>query len=188
MAAKIGAGGADVMNFTFLGCGLRSFLWHGWPGANAFEPGKVVTTDVGGSFRGYWSDVARTAVVGKPSDKQRELFDKLYQIHVKTIEAIKPGLRASEIYRICETAYEEVGLPFWMPHIGHGIGLGLHEYPMLNPHVDQELLPGMVLNVEPAHVEPGVEGYHLEDLVQVTGDGVKPLTNMHRWPELFVID
>jgi Xaa-Pro dipeptidase len=74
-----------------------------------------------------------------------------------------------------------------MAHVGHGLGLGLHEYPMLNPTVDQELLPGMVLCIEPAHREPGVAGYHLEDLVLVTEDGVKPLTDMHRWPELFAI-
>ena len=188
IASKVTGNGADVMNFNFLGCGLRSIEWHAWPGANQLEAGKVITTDIGGSFAGYWSDVARTVIVGSPTPKQRDLFDRLYQVHLKTIEAVKPGLRASDLYRICENAYEEMGLPFWMPHVGHGIGLGLHEYPMINPYVDQELLPGMVLNVEPAHVENGVEGYHVEDLVQVTEDGVKPLTNMHRWSELFVID
>ncbi len=188
IASKIMANGADVMNFNFLGCGFRSVEWHAWPGADKLELGKVITTDVGGSFGGYWSDVARTVIVGPPTPKQRDLFDRLFQVQLKTVEAIKPGLRASDLYRICENAYAEMGLPFWMPHVGHGIGLGLHEYPMINPYVDQELLPGMVLNVEPAHVENGVEGYHVEDLVQVTETGFKPLTNMSRWSELFSID
>ena len=188
ISTELTAKGADLLNFMFLGCGLRSFEWHAWPAERPLETGDIVTTDVGGSFAGYWSDVARMAVVGKAEDKQRELFDKLFQIHVRTIEAVKPGIRASDLYRICENLYEEMGLPFWMAHIGHGLGLGLHERPMLNPHVNQELLSGMVLCIEPAHLDPGVAGYHLEDLVLVTDDGVKPLTDLHRWSELFVID
>jgi Xaa-Pro aminopeptidase len=46
----------------------------------------------------------------------------------------------------------------------------------------------MVLCIEPAHLDPGVAGYHLEDLVLVTEDGARPLTDVHRWSELFVID
>jgi Xaa-Pro aminopeptidase len=188
IAAALTTKGADVLNFMFLGCGLRSFEWHAWPADRPLETGDIVTTDVGGSFAGYWSDVARMAVVGKPNDKQRELYDKLFQIHVRTIEAVKPGIRASDLYRICENIFKEIGLPFWMAHIGHGLGLGLHERPLLNPYVDQELLPGMVLCIEPAHLDPGVAGYHLEDLVLVTDDGVRPLTDVHRWTELLVID
>ncbi len=188
ISAELTTKGADILNFMFLGCGRRSFEWHAWPNERPLKSGDIVTTDVGGSFTGYWSDVARMAVVGKASDKQRELFDKLFQVHVRTIEAVKPGIRASDLYGICENLYEEIGLPFWIAHIGHGLGLGLHERPMLNPYVDQELLPGMVLCIEPAHREPGVEGYHIEDLVLVTDDGVRPLTDVHRWSELFVID
>lgn len=188
ISAELTRRGADVLNFTFLGCGFRSFEWHAWPDKSRLKSGDIVTTDVGGSFSGYWSDVARMAVVGKPTDRQRELFDKLFQIHVRTIEAVKPGIRASDLYRVCERLYAEIGLPFWLAHIGHGLGLGLHEHPMLNPHVDQQLLPGMVLCIEPAHLDPGVAGYHIEDLVLVTEDGAKSLTDVHRWSELFVID
>ena len=188
ISSELTARGADVMNFTFLGCGLRSFEWHAWPAGRPLERGDIVTTDIGGSFAGYWSDLARMAVVGKASDKQRELFDKLFQVHVRTIEAVRPGIRASDLYGVCENLYEEIGLSFRLAHIGHGLGLGLHERPMLNPYVDQELLPGMVLCIEPAHLDPGVAGYHLEDLVLVTDGGVRPLTDVHRWSELFVID
>ena len=187
IASRLTASGADALNFVFLGCGLRSFEFHAWPADRPLKSGDIVTTDVSGTFAGYWSDVARTAVVGRPSDAQRELFDKLFEIHVGTIEAVRPGVRASDLYRRCQALYQEVGLPSWMAHVGHGLGLGLHEYPMLNPTVDQELLPGMVLCIEPAHREPGVAGYHLEDLVLVTEDGIKPLTDMHRWSELFAI-
>ena len=188
ISTELTSRGADILNFTFLGCGLRSFEWHAWPNKGILKTGDIVHTDVGGNFAGYWSDVARIAVVGQPTDKQRELFDKLFQIHVRTIEAVKPGIRASDLYRVCENLYAEIGLPFTMAHIGHGLGLGLHERPMLNPYVEQELLPGMVLCIEPSHLDPGVAGYHIEDLVLVTDNGVRPLTDVYRWSELFVID
>ena len=188
MAAQLMGSRADIMNFLFLGTGMRSFEWHAIPGSNPLTRGDMVHTDIGGSFNGYWSDVARTVVVGRPTAKQRELHNKLYGIHVKTVESIRPGMRASDLYRLCGEAYEEAGLPFSMAHIGHGIGIGLHEHPMLNPYVEQELQPGTVLCIEPAHYEPGIAGYHIEDLVQVTEDGVKVLTDMRSSEEPFVID
>ena len=187
MAAKVTANGADVLNFMFLGTGLRSFEWHARPGETPLETGHPVHTDVGGSFTGYWSDVARTVFVGKPSPRQRDRYNRLYQVHVETIEAVRPGMRAGDLYSICEAAYDKAGLPFWLAHIGHGLGLALHEHPMLKPTTDELLMPGMVLCIEPAHYEPDIEGYHLEDLVQVTEDGVEVLTDYESAREPLVI-
>ena len=188
VAARLTSAGADVLNFNFLGTGTRSFEWHARPGGTLLEAGHNVHTDVGGSFAGFWSDVARTAFVGKPSPQERDQYDRLYQIHVETIEAIRPGLRAADLYAICERAYEKVGLPFWMAHIGHGLGLGLHEHPMLKPTTDELLEPGMVLCIEPAHLDPEVAGYHVEDLVVVTDDGVRALTDYESAREPQVIE
>ena len=187
MASKVTAGGADVLNFMFLGTGLRSFEWHARPGETLLETGHPVHTDVGGSFTGYWSDVARTVFVGQPSPRQRDRYDRLYQVHVETIEGVRPGMRAGDLYSLCEAAFSKADLPFWMAHIGHGLGLGLHEHPMLKPTTDELLMPGMVLCIEPAHYEPDIEGYHIEDLVQVTDDGVKALTDYESAREPLVI-
>ena len=188
VAAGVTSAGADVLNFNFLGTGTRSFEWHARPGGTLLEAGHTLHTDVGGSFSGYWSDVARTAFVGKPGQRERDQYDRLYQIHVETIEAVRPGLRASDLYAICEAAYGKVGLPFWMAHIGHGLGLGLHEHPMLKPTTDELLAPGMVLCIEPAHLDPEMAGYHVEDLVVVTDDGVRVLTDYESAREPQVIE
>ncbi len=188
IAAGVTSAGADVMNFMFLGTGTRSFEWHARPGAARLETGHVVHTDVGGSFTGYWSDVARTAFVGKPSPRQRSMYDRLYQVHAETIEAVRPGLRAGDLYSLCEAAYERAGLPFWMAHIGHGLGLGLHEHPMLKPTTEETLAPGMVLCIEPAHYDPDTAGYHVEDLAVVTDDGVEALTDYENASEPQVIE
>lgn len=187
ITAGVTAAGADVLNFMFLGTGTRSFEWHARPGATRLEAGQVVHTDVAGNFVGYWSDLARTAFVGSQSPQQREIYDRLYQTHVETLDAIRPGLRAGDLYSICQAAYRKVGLPFQMAHIGHGLGLGLHEYPMLKPTTDELLQPGMVLCIEPAYLDPGVAGYHIEDLVLVTDEGREVLTDSERAREAQVI-
>ena len=70
VADMLTSAGADVLNFNFLGTGTRSFEWHARPGGTLLEAGHNVHTDVGGSFAGFWSDVARTAFVGKPSPRR----------------------------------------------------------------------------------------------------------------------
>ena len=188
IAAGVTAAGADVLNFMFLGTGTRSFEWHARPGATRLESGQVLHTDVAGNFIGYWSDLARTAFVGSPSPRQRDIYGRLYQTHVETLDAIRPGLRAGDLFSICQAAYKRVGLPFQMAHIGHGLGLGLHEYPMLKPSTDELLQPGMVLCIEPAYLDPGVAGYHIEDLVLVTDNGREVLSDYEHARQAQVIE
>ena len=188
ITAGVTAAGADVLNFMFLGTGVRSFEWHARPGATRLEAGQVLHTDVAGNFVGYWSDLARTAFVGEPGPRQRDIYDRLYQAHVETLQAIRPGLSVGDLFSICQAAYRKVGLPFQMAHIGHGLGLGLHEYPMLKPTTDERLQPGMVLCIEPAYLDAGVAGYHIEDLVLVTDDGRDVLTDYESASEAQVIE
>ncbi len=187
ITAGVTAAGADVLNFMFLGTGTRSFEWHARPGATRLEPGDVLHTDVAGNFVGYWSDLARTAFVGKPSPRQMEIYSRLYQSHVDTLDAIRPGLEVRELFSACQAAYRRVGLPFQLAHLGHGLGLGLHEYPMLKPTTNELLQPGMVLCIEPAYLDPDVAGYHIEDLVLVTETGREVLTDYESAHEAQVI-
>ncbi len=187
ITAGVTAAGADVLNFMFLGTGIRSFEWHARPGATRLEAGDVLHTDVAGNFVGYWSDLARTAFVGKPSPRQLDIYSRLYQAHVNTLDAIRPGLEVRELFSACQAAYRRVGLPFQLAHLGHGLGLGLHEYPMLNPSTDEVLRPGMVLCIEPAYLDPDVAGYHIEDLVLVTEQGREVLTDYESAHEAQVI-
>ncbi|MYD93690.1 MAG: aminopeptidase P family protein [Chloroflexi bacterium] len=187
ITAGVTAAGADVLNFMFLGTGTRSFEWHARPGATRLEAGQVLHTDVAGNFVGYWSDLARTAFVGEPSPRQRDIYSRLYQSHVDTLDAIRPGLEVRELFAACQAAYRRVRLPFQLAHLGHGLGLGLHEYPMLKPTTDELLQPGMILCIEPAYLDPGVAGYHIEDLVLVTEQGREVLTDYEGAREAQVI-
>lgn len=178
--------GADEMAFLVLGTGKRSMLVHPMPADITLSPGDIVKADYGGLFSGYYSDLARSVVVEKPSQIQVEVYKKLATIQKKIINAMKPGIRCCDLFNKCKELYEENKLPFIMPHIGHGLGLGLHEDPILSPLNEKKLQKNMVINVEPLVIADGF-CIHLEDLVLITDNGVKILTGAKMSDELPII-
>ena len=178
--------GADEMAFLVLGTGKRSMLVHPMPADIALSPGDIVKADYGGLFSGYYSDLARSVVVEKPSQIQVEVYKKIATIQKKIINAMKPGIRCCDLFNKCKELYEENELPFIMPHIGHGLGLGLHEDPILSPLNEKKLQKNMVINVEPLVIADGF-CIHLEDLVLITDNGVKILTGAKMSDELPII-
>lgn len=178
--------GADEMAFLVLGTGKRSMLVHPMPADIVLSPGDIVKADYGGLFSGYYSDLARSVVVEKPSQIQVEVYKKIATIQKKIINAMKPGIRCCDLFNKCKELYEENELPFFMPHIGHGLGLGLHEDPILSPLNEKKLQKNMVINVEPLVITDGF-CIHLEDLVLITDNGVKILTGAKMSDELPII-
>ena len=189
MMARLLALGADSCAFCVLGVGENVVHAHPAPGPNQLGEGELLKLDFGGCFDGYYSDVARGAVGGVPSEKQRDLYKALRDIQRNTIAQMRPGVRASDVFDYCANAFEEKGFIFSMPHIGHGLGIGLHEYPMIEPANEAELKAGMVIAIEP--ICRGPESnivFHLEDLVHVTPDGVVLLSDYSDTEQLFSIE
>ena len=123
------------------------------------------------------SDLARTGVIGNPSQEQRDTLKALRATQDAGFNAIEPGRPAKDIFNAVSNEFKRQGLPFGMPHVGHGMGIGLHEFPMLEPGNDIRLQAGMVLNVEPMVVlQNRKEAYHTEDLAEVTASGLRLLT------------
>lgn len=173
--------GADEVVFDVLGVGDDTLMAHPHAGARKLTDGDIVKFDLGGLFQGYYSDVARTVGVGNVSEHRRDTYRRLAEIHQAVIERCVPGARCSDLFTFCRDEFERLGLTFTMPHIGHSMGVDLHEHPILNPQTPDELVPGMIVNVEPIalDVEDGA-GYHIEDLVHVTEAGPEVLTSP--WP------
>lgn len=136
----------------------------------------VIRVDIAGKFDGYYSDVARTVVVGEPTRLQADYFRKFASIQKHVIDSIKPGNPLSGLYNTCAERLKAEGIHLDMPHIGHGMGLEIHEYPMIHPGNHDLIREGMVLNIEPLVIDPEGSGYHIEDLAVVTSDGVSVLT------------
>ncbi len=167
--------GADEVSFATLGTGEKSMIINPTPSSTPLKPGDIVTADYGGLFSGYLSDLARSAAVGRASSVQSDTYKKLAIIQKNVIESIKVGTRCCDVFNKCKRLYEKEDLIFDMPHIGHGLGVGLHEEPEINPLNKRTLQENMILNIEPFVIHNG-SGYHIEDLVQVTANGAKVLT------------
>jgi Xaa-Pro aminopeptidase len=186
MGDELRKGGAESVAFVILATGPNAAMAHPVPGETRMQPGQVLRTDFGGYFRWYYSDLARTAICGKATAEQRDAYQKLYQVQGDVIQAMRPGVRACDLYNLCKRRFEEVGLTFRMPHIGHSIGIDIHEYPMLNPQTTEELRPDMMFAVEPVH--RATEGlYHIEDLVLVTERGPKIVSRSADWEPLLTV-
>jgi Xaa-Pro aminopeptidase len=175
-AAMAKAGGAPL--FLVLGAGPRSNIAHPDPLDVPMPEGTIFRIDAGARFsNGGLSDLARTGIVGEPAAEQTETLTGVRRAQAATIDLMEPGRPVRELYRRCESSFAESGIPFRMPHIGHGLGIALHEEPRIHPASEWTLEPGMVINIEPlAIVANGTEAYHVEDLVLVTDDGHRLLT------------
>ena len=170
-----------------LAAGANTVINHPYPSGKELTAGEILRVDVGGVFDGYQSDVARTAAVGRASDEQRSVYRRLRAIERETIAAARPGRRAGDLYEVCREAYDRHGLELSGAVIGHSLGVGLHENPILRAGDETELEPGMLFNVEPATVDSQGFLYHIEDLLLVTDDEPEILTTTMDTEELFVI-
>ena len=181
----LNAGGTN--QWIVLAVGSNTAINHPYPGDKRLDPGETLRVDVGAVFRGYQSDVARTAVVGPPNDEQRSIYDTLREVQQQTIAAARAGVRACDVYDSAKRALANKGLAITSQAVGHGFGVGMHEFPMLTAQETAELKSGMVLNVEPAVKDSHGFLYHIEDLFVVTDAEPTVLTTVMNADNIFVI-
>jgi Xaa-Pro aminopeptidase len=165
--------GADMINAPVFGAGERSGSFHPLPTDMPVENGMIVMTDFGGYFDGYLSDVARTAVMGKATDAQRDTYARVSEAKHRIVDSIRPGMLASEVANFGRKAYADLGLEFKWSIIGHSIGMGIHESPQIYPWVDEPILPGMAMMIELGYHDHPNDSFHVEDLVVITEHGAE---------------
>lgn len=177
LTGQIAAAGALPL-FVFFASGPRTALGHPEADPAPMAAGAIWRTDFGArTAGGMTGDVARTGVVGEASPVQREVFAALRAAQDEVVAAAEVGRPAGDLFRVCRESFRRNGLPFRMPHVGHGIGLGVHEAPLLEPANRTPLAAGTALMIEPfAILTDRAEGYHTEDLMVVTEEGPRRLT------------
>lgn len=165
--------GAEGIAFDFIvASGVRGALPHGTASDKIIKEGEMLTLDIGCVFQGYHSDLTRTIFIGQPSDKQVEIYKLVLEAQTKALEAIKPGIKGSEVDRMARDVIIQAGYGENFGHgLGHGVGLEIHEGPRLSPRDDSVLEPNMVVTVEPGIYLPGWGGVRIEDLVVLTSKG-----------------
>jgi Xaa-Pro aminopeptidase len=159
------------------------------PSAARWEPGAPLSLDSGANKLGYIGDLARMAVMGRPSPRQRALLQEIDDVQMAARHSIKPGAPAGEIYRQAHTALATCPHHDNIEFLAHGLGLVSHEAPRLTntgpvpypaDHRDMPLEPGMVISVETT-LASRQDGYiKLEDTVAVTPTGCEAYGDMAR--------
>jgi Xaa-Pro aminopeptidase len=157
--------------------GERAALADVYPTDRALRPGDLVRFDLGCLVGPYRSDISRTAVTGKPTEKQARYYAAILAGERAAIAAMKPGVPVSQLFDVAVRVTRESGLPHYQRHhVGHGIGLEPYDPPTINAATNTALEPGMVFCVETPYYEHGWGGVQVEDAIEVTPGGSRTLT------------
>lgn len=144
------------------------------------KKGDIVTIDFGATFDGYVADITRTFIFEEQentNEKYKEILTIVEEAAKLGRQAVRPGIKASEIDNICRTYIASKGYSnFFVHSTGHGIGIDVHEYPFVSSSSDIILEEGMVITIEPGIYIEGICGARIEDDVLVTSDGAKVLS------------
>lgn len=171
--------GAEDKSFDFIvASGKRSSMPHGKASEKKLEKGDFVTFDFGCKVNGYCSDMTRTIVIGKSTDKQREIYNTVLDAQVNAINNLKVGLTECNGDKLARDVIEKKGFGSFFGHsLGHGVGLEIHEKPVMGPRSKGILKKGMIVTVEPGVYISEYGGVRIEDMVLLEEDGVIDLTN-----------
>jgi Xaa-Pro aminopeptidase len=164
---------------TGTGNDYASGLRGGAPRPLDCRAGDLFILDLGPAFRGYFADNARTlAVDGRPTDRQLAAWEHVCGAFGIVERMARPGVRCRDIYAAVQEWLAAAPVGSWSSHLGHGIGLFVHEPPHLNPAWDDTLAEGEVIAVEPALYGEGLHcGIRLENDYLVTADGLELLSS-----------
>jgi Xaa-Pro aminopeptidase len=169
-------------------------------GSGSLRAGEAIILDVfpRGQEGRYYADMTRTLVKGEPGEGLQRMYDAVLEAQETALSMIRAGVNGRDVHdKVSDVLHErgyktgkhdqEPGEPLtegFFHGTGHGVGLEVHEAPRVST-ADEELKAGDVVTVEPGLYEPGVGGVRIEDLVVVTEDGCRNLTN---FPKKFRVE
>jgi Xaa-Pro dipeptidase len=172
--------------FASVQVGEYTALPHGSITPQTIREGTIIMIDDGCTVEGYQSDITRTFVLGKATDKMKKVFDLVHQAQTAALKAARPGVPLDAIDAaarkvIVDNGYGP-GFKFFSHRVGHGMGMDGHEWPYLvkNNMFGWEraltLQPGMVFSDEPGIYIKGEFGVRLEDDMHITANGAELFT------------
>jgi len=154
--------------------GANSAKPHMEPTSKSIEADEVIVFDAALSYKGYYSDITRTVVLGKAPDMAVKLFNIVHEAQARAIRTAGPGVQAGAVDDAARSVISAMGFGQYFIHrTGHGLGLEVHEEPSINKGNTSPLRPGMVFTIEPGVYLPGKMGARLEDNLIITQSGVE---------------
>jgi len=174
--------GSEGVSFdTIVASGYRSAMPHGAASDKKIELGDFVTFDFGAIYGGYHSDCTRTIVMGMANSWHKEIYSVVEEAQYRGVKAAMPGMTGAELDSLVRGYIEKRGYGKNFSHgLGHGVGLEIHELPLINKRGNIPLEPGMTFSIEPGIYIPGKGGVRIEDTVVLTKEGAQVLTGLKK--------
>lgn len=176
-AMRKGGSGGTAFD-TAVSSGPRSAFPHGGCTDREIRSGDLVVVDFGAVYKDYRCDMTRTLVAAKPSEKQKRIYEIVKRAQQAAYEKIKAKANARDVDAAARRVIEDAGYgEFFVHGLGHGVGLEVHEPPVLNSVSKDKLKAGNVVTVEPGIYLPGYGGVRIEDTILVGKDRAEKITN-----------
>jgi Xaa-Pro aminopeptidase len=188
------AGAAGTAFASIVAVGARAALPHAPPTGKRVEEGPLLLVDWGAGGPFYKSDLTRvllthnnlpftgrgqTGAGGPIAPRIRKIYEVVLRAQLQAIAAVRPGVKAKEVDAAARTVIADAGYGDYFTHsIGHGIGMMIHEAPMMRANTELALEAGMVVTIEPGIYVPGEAGVRIEDDILVTPEGCEVLTSV----------
>jgi Xaa-Pro aminopeptidase len=174
---KMMDGGCDGLKYQ-VGSGARSGIINCIPTDKPIERGDVIRVEILGDMHQYRSNVTRTAVVGEPTDEQKQIWDVMIGARDACKALLKPGLPVADLYRAYVKFLVSRGIEPSLKFLGHGIGQTVHEEPYITDTRTVVMEPNIAFTMEPLYMLPGRMGFHVEDMYLITPGGFEAITGM----------
>jgi Xaa-Pro dipeptidase len=160
--------------------GEYTALPHGSIAPQSIREGAMVLIDDGCTVEGYQSDITRSFVYGKPSDKMLRCFDIVHRAQAAALAQARPGAPCGSVDAAARKVIEDAGFgpgyAYFSHRLGHGIGMDMHEWPYLVRGNPLPLAAGMTFSDEPGIYIRGEFGLRLEDDMHIAEDGARLFT------------
>jgi len=160
--------------------GPNSAIPHHECGQRPLRPGDLLVIDAGALVDGYHADMTRTVVVGRaPEPWQREIHQVVAQAQAQARACARPGVPLANLDASAREPIAQAGFADAYVHgLGHGVGLAIHEAPMIGARATGTILPGTAITIEPGIYLNGRGGVRIEDTVVVESNGARVLTQL----------
>jgi Xaa-Pro aminopeptidase len=165
--------GADAIAFdTIVASGPNGAIPHHRAGSRQLQRGDLVTIDFGARSGGYHADMTRTVSLGEPAGWQREVYELVARAQQAGMTAARPGAEVGDVDAAARDLIEAAGHSAHFQHgLGHGVGLEVHEAPMIGYASTGKLADRVPVTIEPGVYLPGTGGVRIEDVLVVGGGG-----------------
>jgi Xaa-Pro aminopeptidase len=174
--------GASAASFELIiASGPRSAMPHGAASNKVIAGNESVIIDFGCIFKGYCSDQTVTVTTGNVGPGYQDAYKRVHEAQERAIKALASGVKASDVDRIARGYLSDHELGAYFGHgLGHGVGMEIHEAPTVSHLSEDVLKEGMVITIEPGVYLPDRFGIRLEDMVLLTDNSCKRITNLDK--------